>query len=201
VSRISGPDRFATAASISASHFEPGVDIAYVATGASFPDALAGGPPAGLADGPVLLVAGDVPTATADELRRLQPARIVVLGGTAAVPAAIESALAAFTAGGVTRLAGSSRFDTAARIVDASFPSSVETVYVATGGNFPDALSGVPPAIAQGAPLLLVAGDVPAAAEAQILRLQPRRIVVLGGEAAVPAVVADALRALLGQPA
>jgi hypothetical protein len=63
--RIAGVDRYATAAAVSASAFSPGVAVAYVATGTSFPDALAGGAAAGLRDAPVLLVARDeVPAAT-----------------------------------------------------------------------------------------------------------------------------------------
>ena len=64
--------------------FAPGVPVAYVATGASFPDALAGGVAAGRQKGPVLLGGPptSVPGATAAELARLKPGRIVVLGGT-----------------------------------------------------------------------------------------------------------------------
>ncbi|HET7668140.1 MAG TPA: glycosyl hydrolase family 18 protein, partial [Mycobacterium sp.] len=41
--RLAGADRYATAAAISAASFSPGVAVAYLATGATFPDALAGG--------------------------------------------------------------------------------------------------------------------------------------------------------------
>ena len=82
VSRIAGTDRYGTAAAISRSSFAPGVAVAYVATGESFPDALAGAAAAAHDGGPVLLTARDViPPATLDELTRLRPARIVVLGG------------------------------------------------------------------------------------------------------------------------
>ncbi|HEU0236863.1 MAG TPA: cell wall-binding repeat-containing protein, partial [Candidatus Limnocylindrales bacterium] len=54
--RYAGSDRYATAAAISAAHYAPGVAVAYVATGANFPDALAGAAVAGNLGGPLLLV-------------------------------------------------------------------------------------------------------------------------------------------------
>ncbi|MEO8247619.1 MAG: glycosyl hydrolase family 18 protein, partial [Chloroflexota bacterium] len=85
LARVSGTDRYATAAAVSASAYGPGVPIVYIATGASFPDALAGGPVAGRDGGPVLLTWRDqLPGVTRTELERLQPSRIVVLGGTGA---------------------------------------------------------------------------------------------------------------------
>jgi len=51
----------------------------------------------GFKDGPVLLVSGgSIQKATQAELTRLKPKRIMVLGGTAVVPEAVEKALAAY---------------------------------------------------------------------------------------------------------
>ncbi|MBI3746197.1 MAG: cell wall-binding repeat-containing protein [Chloroflexi bacterium] len=84
--RLSGPDRYATAAAISAATYAPGVPVAYIATGENFADALAGAPAAGSAGGPILLVpTSSIPSVIAAELTRLQPARIVVLGGPSVV--------------------------------------------------------------------------------------------------------------------
>jgi putative cell wall-binding protein/glucose/arabinose dehydrogenase len=187
VERIAGNDRYATAADVSRLHFMPGVAVAYVATGQNFPDALAGGAAAAAAGGPLLLVRGDgVPEASAAELRRLRPQRIVVLGGATAVSAATEEALRSF--GSVERRQGDDRYATAAAVSAAAFPAGVGTVYVATGRDFPDALSAVPAAGASASPLLLVDRDrVPAAVESELSRLAPRRIVVLGGPTAVTA--------------
>ena len=68
--RLAGSDRNATAAAISAATFAPGTPVAYVATGATFPDALAAGAAAASHDGPVLLVAtNSIPVATAERAR------------------------------------------------------------------------------------------------------------------------------------
>jgi chitodextrinase/putative cell wall-binding protein len=196
VTRLRGNDRFATAAAISAAHFDPGVPVAYVATGANFPDALAGGPAAFVQDGPVLLVNKDgIPDATLAELRRLGPARIVVLGGLGVVADAVEVELRGLAgAGGVTRLFGSGRYDTAAAITRSAFTATGGTVFVATGGNFPDALAGAPAAALDRAPLLLVEkSSIPAPIADELRRLAPSRIVLLGGSSAIDAVVERAL--------
>jgi hypothetical protein len=100
VDRIAGPDRYATAAAISASHHLPGVPVAYVATGLNFPDALAGAAAAGKVGAPLLLVTRDsLPAATAAELARLRPGRIIVLGATGVVSDA--TGLAAMSAAGL----------------------------------------------------------------------------------------------------
>jgi putative cell wall-binding protein len=100
VSRQAGADRFGTAAAISAATYAPGVPVAYVATGLDFPDALAAAAAAGQLGGPVLLVRpGSVPAATAAELARLRPARIVVVGGPSSVSAAVAETLAGYLTG------------------------------------------------------------------------------------------------------
>jgi len=97
VERLAGANRFATAAAISVSEFSPGVPVVYVAMGANFPDALAGGPVAGINAGPVLLLNRDsIPGATATELARLAPKEIVILGGPGVVSTTVENQLAAF---------------------------------------------------------------------------------------------------------
>lgn len=81
------------------------------------------------------------------------------------------------------RIAGNDRYETAAAISRASFSgeSAVPVVYVATGLNFPDALSAAPAAAAQGGPMLLVRGDsVPEPTMAELKRLKPKRIVLVG---------------------
>ncbi|HET9518807.1 MAG TPA: cell wall-binding repeat-containing protein, partial [Actinoplanes sp.] len=97
VQRHAGADRYATAAAISAANYAPGVAVAYVATGANFPDALAGAAVAGNLGGPLLLVTRDtIPAATAAELARLAPKRIVILGSTGVVSANVGLALGTY---------------------------------------------------------------------------------------------------------
>ena len=198
IERIGGADRYGTAAATSAAFFgTPGGDV-LVATGAGFPDSVAGGPAAAQVNGPILLVQRDViPAATAAELARLRPARIFVLGGSAVVSDGVLEQLRAFASVGVDRVWGPSRYETAAAISQAFFQPGVSMALVATGSNFPDALSGGPAAARNDAPILLVRPDgIPAAVAAELTRLQPNRIIVLGGPGAVSDAVLAGLNAM-----
>ncbi len=96
VRRVSGRDRFATAAAVADAFFDSPVEVA-LASGASFPDALAGAPQAARAGGPLLLTDPTLlPAATGAALRGLRPGSVVVYGGSAAVgPGVAAGALAA----------------------------------------------------------------------------------------------------------
>ncbi|MCU1460309.1 MAG: N-acetylmuramoyl-L-alanine amidase family 2, partial [Acidimicrobiales bacterium] len=95
ISRIAGIDRYDTAVQASQATFSPGADVAYLATGVTFPDALAASAASG-GHGPVLLSPPNaLPETVASELARLHPARLVVVGGPASVGDAVLAAAAA----------------------------------------------------------------------------------------------------------
>ncbi|WP_440711718.1 cell wall-binding repeat-containing protein, partial [Herbiconiux sp. YIM B11900] len=65
--------------------------------------------------------------------------------------------------------------------------------------NFPDALSGSAAAVRGGGPVLLVTRDsIPAAVATELDRMNPKKIVVLGGSATVSDSVLSALQAYIG---
>lgn len=195
--RLAGADRFSTAVAVSQAGHPDGAPVAVLATGADFPDALAGGPAAAALGGPVLLVSRDsVPSVVLEELTRLAPERVLLLGGTGAVSEQVEDELDA--AGlDVERIAGASRYETAALVSQEVFAAAPAVAYVATGADYPDALAGAAAAGAAGAPVLLVAPDaVPRATAAELGRLTPTRVIVLGGTGAVSAKVEQQLAAL-----
>ena len=199
--RISGADRYATSAAISKARFSPGVPVAYVATGLNYPDALAGGPAAGLAGGPVLLTdPGNLPQVIRDELKRLDPDRIVVLGGSGAVSSRVADQLAAYTSALVERLQGADRFATAVAVSRATFDPGVSAAFVATGASFPDALAAGPAAIKAGGPVLLThAGSLPASTRNELVRLAPQTVYLLGGTTAVSEGVRQAIQQATGR--
>ncbi len=195
VKRAAGDDRYETSAAISAATFDPGVPVAYLSNGATFPDALSGAAAAGTVGGPVLLTGkSSIPASVAAELDRLNPRKIVVLGGPGAVANAVLSKALSYTSGGVSRLAGPDRYATSAAVSKATFSPGVDVVYIANGTTFPDALSGAAAAGVVGGPVLLTAGStLPAAVASELARLKPTKIVILGGPAAVSATVAAQL--------
>jgi putative cell wall-binding protein len=188
VTRVWGANRYATAAAISEANFAPGQSTpVFIATGENFPDALTAGPAAGREGAPILLVRQDsVPGETVVELARLDPTRIVVVGGPAVVSDAVMSVLDGYAPGLVTRVWGANRYGTAAAVSASTFSPGVSVVYVATGANFPDALAGGPAGLTNDGPILLVRqNSVPKETVAELARLHPFRIVVLGGAAVV----------------
>lgn len=202
VSRVGGVDRFETAAMLSAQAFDPGVAVAYVANAMDFPDALAGGAVAARDGSPILLTdQGTLDARTAAELDRLNPGRIVVLGGAGVVSTSVLVQLAAFTDGTVSRIGGADRYETAAMISAAAYPTGADVVYISTGTNFPDALTAAPVAGLQNAPLLLTPPDAlhPAIA-AELDRLNPSRIIILGGTGALSPAIEAALGVFAPDP-
>ena len=199
VTRVWGANRYATAAALSSANFAPGVSAVFIATGQNFPDALAAGPAAGREDSPILLVRQDsVPGETAAELSRLNPGRIVVVGGSAVVSDGVMATLNGFTSGTVTRMWGANRYATAAAVSAATFSPGVSTVYVATGANFPDALAGGPAGVINDGPILLVRQNaVPSETAAELARLNPGGVVVLGGSAVVSSSVVTELQSMI----
>jgi putative cell wall-binding protein len=96
VTRLFGANRYATAVAISRATTAPGPRVVYLATGLAFADGLAGSPPAVRDGGPLLLTTPtSIPADVVAELWRLNPARVVILGGTASVNAAIAARLRA----------------------------------------------------------------------------------------------------------
>lgn len=100
---------------------------------------------------------------------------------------------------GSNRIAGDDRYLTAVKGSGKAFPVGADTVVVATGANWPDALGGSALAGAVGGPLLLTKPtELPADVSDEIERLGASTVYILGGLSAVSAPVATALDAIPG---
>lgn len=98
--------------------------------------------------------------------------------------------------GVVDRQGGSNRYATAIALTQSAFPAGNDTVYLASGEDYPDALAGAAVAGKLTAPLLLSpTNTLPGKVANELLRLAPKRIVLLGGTGAL----SDALAAQLTQ--
>ena len=186
VDRWAGADRYATSVRISQQAFPSGADTVFVATGESFPDALAAGPAAAALGAPILLTAVDqLPAVVSAELQRLNPSVVHLLGGPAAVAPSVEAQVDAATSAEIRRIAGNDRYATGAAVVELAF-ATAEVLYVAAGTGFADALSAGAPGGALQRPVILTSkNSLPAPSREQIIRLANPDVVVLGGVAAV----------------
>jgi len=202
VERIAGADRYATAVAVSKAGFAPRACNIYIASGTGYADALAGAARASrMEESPVLLVKpNSIPAAVVAEIKRLRPSAIHVLGGSGAVSEAVVQQLSTLAENHILRYVGSDRYATAAEIDHGSAP--VDTVYIASGQRFPDALAGAPLAGRSRSPLLLVpsTNGIPSSVKVRLSALSPKRIVILGGPGAVSNAVASALRAYTSGP-
>lgn len=94
------------------------------------------------------------------------------------------------------RIAGNNRYLTAVEISKKSYPTTADTVLIASGENYADALAGVPLAKAYKAPLLLVSKDrILNETLNEITRLKAKTAIILGGNGAVSKSVEDKIKA------
>ncbi len=201
IARLSGTDRKATAIEISRNSFpQAGTAGAVVLARAdTFPDALAGGPLAGLLNAPLLLTQREsLDPAVRSEIQRVLPAggTVHLLGGPSALAPAVEQELLSLGFQ-VRRHQGADRFETAVAVAVAL--GSPPHVMLTTGLDFADALAATPPAIEQGAAILLTAGEENRQATQDYLEAHPNgNRFAIGGPASrarpdmVPIVGADA---------
>jgi putative cell wall-binding protein len=184
ITRLGGADRYETSRLVARHSFlgsSTGENI-YLATGEAFPDALAAGPAAHRDDAPVVLVRGGLASADAPTkalMVELGKARAVIVGGTASISRAYEASLAEQEPYISTwRRAGADRYETAAALVG----GRSETIFVASGRGFADALVAGAVAAHEGASLVLSEEDcVPAATERAVLDARVFEVVLVGG--------------------
>lgn len=205
VERLGGADRFATAALIGrkALGFGQSGGRVFVARGDDFADALSLGPLAYVSKAPLVLVLPtSVPPATRSFLSANRFSSGCIAGGTVAVSEGVAAQLRGYVPG-LSRLAGSTRYATAGAVAAWGVESelvSYETVGMATGTNFADALCGGVAAGARGGAILLTQpGSLPSATGVTIgINLgDMRNIQIYGGERAVFPGVVDQISALL----
>ncbi|GAA2238862.1 cell wall-binding repeat-containing protein [Herbiconiux moechotypicola] len=192
VSRVQGADRYATSRTLLVDPLAgaPDAGSLTLATGADFPDALAAASPAARRGAPVLLLsseASDPAGADAMFLRGFAPDATVIVGGPRSITPEAEATLGMIAP--ASRLSGADRYATAVAVSRHAY-ASARTVYLTSGTGFADALSGGPVAAHAAAPLLVVRPDcVPGTVRAELERLAPDRIVLLGGTASLGAAV------------
>ncbi|WP_432545409.1 beta strand repeat-containing protein [Kineococcus sp. SYSU DK004] len=197
VERVQGADRFETAANIAAATFENGTTDAVLVNAYSPADALSAAAIAGEVGAAVLLTdAGTLNATTAEALADLGVENVWIVGGTAAVSAAQQTALEAdYT---VERFSGADRVGTSLDILSAlsEVDDAPTSAYLVRAfGNPADALAAGPIAYANGVPILPVPGAVNAEWIAAVEDAGITSVTVLGGTAAVPAQVETDLRA------
>ncbi|MCL4367723.1 MAG: cell wall-binding repeat-containing protein [Actinobacteria bacterium] len=161
--QMEGSDRYDTAIRLSRTAYPTGAAAAVLVTGEDYPDALSVAPLAKAWVGPTLLTtSASLDSRTQDELERLKPSTVFVVGLSTTVR---DQVLAAVPSATVTLITGTDRYDTAAQVatqVKAKL-GSVTNVVIVPGDSYWDALSTAPLAAQKGWPILLTptVGPIP----------------------------------------
>ncbi len=196
VTRLSGDDRYATSQKIYEHGKSEGAwkNAAVVVSGTGFADALSMSPWAYAMGAPIFLADSDG-ALSADAIAAIRDGgfdEVVIAGGVARISDATQVQIAGIVGGeGVVRLAGHTRYDTSQQVVAwaALNGLSYRGAAVATGANFPDALSGGALCGSRGSVLMLVGENESEHAGAVDALHENRRDVyeadVLGGTSAI----------------
>lgn len=192
--RLSGLDLYETnIAVVNKIGAESGTPV-IVTSGEDFPDALSVSSFAGSNQYPILLVGKNyLSEKTQSYISTIKPSTVYIAGGVSAVSQSLEDQIKVLVPSAtIKRLAGSDRFSTAGVVIN-EFADNPNTVYLANGFNFADALAGSALAAKTGEPILLIDNNsktLPPAVEAYLKKLrdagnQPT-VRTLGGEGVVP---------------
>ncbi|PYD00219.1 cell wall-binding repeat-containing protein [Microbacterium esteraromaticum] len=199
VSRLAGRVRETTAIEVSRAAWPSGASTVMLATSLDYPDALSAAAAAGKASASLLLTpAAAIPAEVTAEIKRLNPTRIVLVGGTGVLSAKVAAqAAAAAPAAKVQRVSGATRYATSRTAAEMGGQSA--QVLIATGRDYPDALSAAAVGNSTGAPVLLVDGaqsKLDAASVATLRKIGATSATIVGGTGVVSAGVEKNLRSL-----
>ncbi|MGC7873064.1 cell wall-binding repeat-containing protein [Desulfosporosinus sp. SYSU MS00001] len=195
--RVSGNQAVNTAVEIAKKGWPDGSSAVILATVVNLPDALAAATLAHQYDAPILLTNSKaLDSDVQDEIDRLHPAKIIIVGGTAVVSGDIENSLKQKYSD-ITRLAGWDQYETAARIADYYYsvnPDAPKKVVIANGNNFPDALSISSWAAYNHIPILLTKNNqLPEATNTALKDHEIADAILVGGRAVINDDVANAI--------
>jgi uncharacterized protein YjdB len=189
ITRIGGKDRYDTCEKVAQI---VGTDNGIIVSSAlNFPDALSIAPIAGIKGMPILLSPKDSldPNIAAFIKGKSIPVSYVV-GGTGVLDSTIDSSVP-----NSTRLSGDTRYATNLS-VNNQFTGSLNfnTIYLASGNNFPDALCGAALAAKNNAPIFLTDQNSISDAAIKFIKSQNvQHVVILGGTSSVSQSVESAV--------
>ena len=209
VDRISGSNRYATAADIAKTAYlynrRQAPENLFFVVGSEFADALSVSPVAGATNSPILFVPknGKIDDATLSFIKTVKGRvhNVYVIGGTGAISEDMQKAIDTATGLKSERIAGKNRYETSTQILKkfagATIPGGSSlldsnAIAVATGANYPDALSASAVCALSRTPLMLVDGKNMTDAQIEVLKAQKGEyadrfdIAFVGGEGVIP---------------
>lgn len=184
VDELHGDTRFETSVSISKRGWPETSDYVVLGRGDDPIDALTGSVLARKLNAPLLLTnTSFIPNQISQELDRLKPKQVIVLGGENAISTEVVEQLQS-QGKQVQRISGRSRYETALEIANKIGPTN--EIFLATGVDSPDPLSVAPYAAMKQIPILLTKSEEISDEVIEFINAQNiNKVTIIGGEDAV----------------
>ncbi|MDR3599462.1 MAG: cell wall-binding repeat-containing protein [Desulfosporosinus sp.] len=202
-SRLAGQDHYQTSMAIAGAYNNNGeCGNVILASGNSFPDALSASLFSKKYSAPILLV-GTTVNASSDVFNYLnthatqQKGTVYIVGGTGVIGSDFETKLTSMGYSNIKRLGGTDRYDTNMLIVnDVNVPQGTP-VFIASGENFPDALSISSISGSKQYPTLLAGVNyLPEETKSYLLSEKPSAVYIAGGISVVSQDLENRIKAL-----
>ncbi|HCQ5600630.1 cell wall-binding protein Cwp10 [Clostridioides difficile] len=163
VKKLKGVDRFETAVKISQSGWTKS-DTVVIVNGEdkSMVDGLTATPLASVKNSPILLSSNEkLPQKTVEELKRLNPSKVIVIGGNNSMPNSVVEAIKAVNSKiSVQRIGGDTRYQTSINIAkEIDKTNNVSKLYIGAGNGEADSLSIASLAGKEKTPIVLTQKD------------------------------------------
>ena len=199
--RLDGTDRYQVAVSVSGRLSDQhSIPVVYLVSGESSAEAALAAPIAAAEGGALLYTQpNSLPAAVADELVRLSPGRVEVVGSVSSVARSVVDRVSTLLGSStVERVAGNAPPETAAALSARAFPATADVVFIASSDVYFDALAAASAAANLKAPVLLVGRTaLPSATGRELTRLRPGRVIVVGGPSSVSDAVLGGIKAIV----
>ncbi|MFY0943555.1 cell wall-binding protein Cwp10 [Clostridioides difficile] len=186
IKKLKGADRFETAIKISQSGWTKS-DTVVIVNGEdkSMVDGLTATPLASVKNSPILLSSNEkLPQKTVEELKRLNPSKVIVIGGNNSMPNSVVEAIKAVNSKiSVQRIGGDTRYQTSINIAkEIDKTNNVSKLYIGAGNGEADSLSIASLAGKEKTPIVLTQKDgVDSEAEQFIKSNKVSNIYFIGG--------------------
>ncbi|MGG4167048.1 SpoIID/LytB domain-containing protein [Bacillus sp. es.034] len=186
---LEGIDRYETSVSVSGYGWENRSKAVVIGRGDLSIDALTGSVLAKKLDSPLLLTTSkSLPETVLNEIKRLQPEKVYLLGGSNAIGTNVETQLKGLSFindGDITRISGKERYETAVKVAD-EINNKDEIFVVTKDEKSPDALSIASYASMMQIPILYTTKDtLHESVEAYMKENAIKNVTIIGGQSAV----------------
>ncbi len=175
---------------INAKFLRESSDTIIVASGENYPDALSASSLAGALNVPIVLTnSKSLPSSTAQQISKVNPQKIIIVGGTSAISQDVEDEIQGLnTETEIVRIYGSTRIKTAEAIYDYAKDSWSKTAIIASSTGYADALSVSPYAYKTTSPVFLAEADgsLSATTRQRLKDGEFEKVIIVGGEGIIP---------------